>query len=515
MHIWLNTSFGSNDDTLSGDCEKDCPIDCDCVLMTDSLLSAHVWNEQQIRTLVLQCVPFLHTQACAPERWLVCSPTGTGQIAVLDAEAMQLLQHFALPTTLAQVVQAAPHWGGTQKIERMVTLFVNAGFVCADHDVPAPAWGESTQLAAWIHLTNECNLRCSYCYLDKTSEHMEDDTARKSVDAVFRSASKHAMRQVKLKYAGGEASLHMRNVLALHDYAVQVAQEYGIGLQAVLLSNGVALSQRVIDALRERQIRVMISLDGLGEFHDNQRVFASGLGSSRYVLRTIERLIASDFAPHISITVSQRNLAGLPDLMQYILEHDLSFSISYYRENSCSAHLVDLQFEEQQLIVAMKAAFKTIEQRLPRRSLLSNLLDRTDLSTAHSHTCGVGRNYLVIDQHGGIAKCQVDIKRTITTISADDPLQIIRADRSGIQGLAVDQKQGCRTCEWRNWCTGGCPLLTYRATGRYDVQSPNCGIYKALFPEVVRLEALRLLRYVLPLSAEQGRATGEAALLSL
>lgn len=512
---WLD----AEDNTFSGDCDGDCDCDCHSATQTDAQLSTPLWDEQHFQTLVLQCAPSLHIQPCAQACWLVCSPAGTGRIAVVDAEARQLLQHFAQPTTLAHVAQAVPQWQQAQ-ITRMATLFLALGFLCTEHEkkASAPGAGESTpstQLAAWIHLTNACNLRCSYCYLDKTSEHMEDETVRRSIDAVFRSARKHGMRSVKLKYAGGEASLHMRNVLAVHDYAVQVARDSNISLKAVILSNGVALSQRVIDALKERQIRVMISLDGLEAFHDSQRVFANGRGSFRYVLRTIERLIASDFPPHISITVSQYNLAGLPDLMQYILEHDLSFSVSYYRENACSAHLADLQFAEQQMITAMKALFKTIEQRLPRRSLLSNLLDRTDLSTAHSHTCGVGQNYLVIDQHGGIAKCQVDIKRTITTIAADDPLQIIRQDRSGVQGLAVAQKQGCQTCEWRNWCTGGCPLLTYRATGRYDVQSPNCGIYQALFPEVVRLEALRLLRYTRPYSPGQGRSTAEAALISI
>jgi hypothetical protein len=37
--------------------------------------------------------------------------------------------------------------------------------------------------------------------------------------------------------------------------------------------------------------------------------------------------------------------------------------------------------------------------------------------------------------------------------------------------------------------------MAYRKTGRYEAKSPNCEIYKALFPEVIRLEGLRLLRY--------------------
>ena len=122
------------------------------------------------------------------------------------------------------------------------------------------------------------------------------------------------------------------------------------------------------------------------------------------------------------------------------------------------------------------------------------------MSVRHDNTCGVGKNYLVIDQDGGVAKCPMQIKDTVATIYADDPLQAVRDDREGIQGLVVDEKEGCRTCDWRYWCTGGCPLLTYRATGRYDVKSPNCGIYQALFPAALRLEALRLLQYERPLA---------------
>jgi uncharacterized protein len=354
-------------------------------------------------------------------------------------------------------------------------------------------------LTAWIHITNDCNLRCDYCYLDKTREDLPDDVGRRAIDAVFRSALKHHIHNIKLKYAGGEASLHMKALTALHDYATRLAQEHDIELEAVILTNGVVLSQRTITSLKERHIAVSISLDGLGLYNDSQRSFINGHGSSYYVLRTINRLLVNAVKPHISITVSQRNLDGLPELLSYVLEHDLSFSLNYYRENECSAHIDDLRFADTQIIAAMRSVFKVVEGNLPGRSLLSCLLDKAKLHASHTHTCGVGKNYLVIDQRGGVAKCQADIRHTVATIDQADPLQAIRDDLTGVQGLAVDQKEGCRTCTWRYWCTGGCPLLTYKVTGRYDVQSPNCSIYKALFPDVLRLEAQRLLRYEAPL----------------
>jgi len=89
----------------------------------------------------------------------------------------------------------------------------------------------------------------------------------------------------------------------------------------------------------------------------------------------------------------------------------------------------------------------------------------------------------------------MQIHKSVTNVHVVDLLALIRADRLGIQNLPVMEKEGCKTCEWKHWCAGGCPLETHRVTGRYDVKSPNCNIYKVLFPEALRLEGLRLLKY--------------------
>lgn len=53
--------------------------------------------------------------------------------------------------------------------------------------------------------------------------------------------------------------------------------------------------------------------------------------------------------------------------------------------------------------------------------------------------------------------------------SCGRPVGCHSCDEIGIQNLPVEEKEGCRTCEWKYWCTGGCSLATHRATGRYDV----------------------------------------------
>ena len=91
-----------------------------------------------------------------------------------------------------------------------------------------------------------------------------------------------------------------------------------------------------------------------------------------------------------------------------------------------------------------------------------------------------------------MAQCQIHLGDGKTFNGADDPLKLIA--QGSIPVISVDDKEGCKECAWRYRCTGGCPLETYRATGRFDVQSPHCNIYTALFPEALRLEGLRLMK---------------------
>jgi uncharacterized protein len=404
---------------------------------------------------------------------------------VIDRDLRDSLLACTWPAPVGRLAAELPR----ELIER---LFALGALV---DEAPEPAPPPSETLVAWLHVTNACNLRCTYCYLHKTDEAMTAETGRAAVDAIVRSAVKHGYRAIKLKFAGGEASLNFALVWELHAYAQELAAARGLDLSAVVLSNGVGLTRASLLELKRREIGLMISLDGFAADHDAQRVFANGRGSFQVVSRTIARALELGLRPDISVTVSGRTAGGLAALMDWLLERDLPFSLNFYRENDCSAGFGELQLDERRIVEGMLAAFRAIERRLPERGLLGALVDRANLDAPHSKPCGVGENYMVIDQRGAVAKCQMEIERPVTSVHAADPLGLIREDTIGVRNLPVQEREGCRDCAWRLWCAGGCAVATFRATGRYDVQSPNCNIYRALYPEAVRLEGLRILRY--------------------
>lgn len=424
---------------------------------------------------------------------MLFNPVGSGGVVVVNEPAHDIFRAFETPATVADVRRRL-HGRGAEVTEifrrlRQLQLIHPGG------QEPRPEFHPGRVLTAWLHVTNGCNLRCPYCYLEKSPQPMDEATGRAAVAAVMRSAVANGFPEVKLKYAGGEASLNHRLVVTLHDYARELAAESGLALRATLLSNGVRLPDSLIQACMAAGIKVMISLDGIGDQHDVQRPFASGRPSFRFVERTIGELIAQGHPPHLSVTITNRNIAGIPDVVRFALERDLTFSLNLFRDNDCASGFADLRYQEQAMISTLLETFEVIEEFLPRWSVLGSILDRGQLLQPRQRSCGVGQDYVVIDQHGKVAKCHMEIERTLGDVFADDPLQLVRRDTTTALNLLVDEKEGCRDCTWRYWCSGGCSVATFRATGRYDVKSPNCNIYKAIYPRALRLEGLRLLKY--------------------
>ncbi|HEY1353682.1 MAG TPA: SPASM domain-containing protein [Ktedonobacteraceae bacterium] len=513
MKIWLDTSASRpavEGRGVPGGAEqaKNGERECEC---TPTRASSIVTRLAFARTRRFHLAASCRVLQCTAGRWLVCNPLSVGRVAVLDDKARQLLECFRQPASAEEVACLCTGIAPAQ-VARAVSIFWELGLFQGTHTL-APSSGPpgNDTLVAWLHVTNACNLRCQYCYVQKSTERMSEDIALRAVDAIFRSARQDGYMGVRIKYAGGEASLELRRVLAVHDYAVQQARARQIHLQGLLLSNGVALSGHTIEQLKKRDIAVTISLDGIAASHDVQRPMTRGGGSFAFVDRSIQRLLAQQLVPTISVTVTQRNLAGLPDLMAYILQRDVPFTLNFYRDNEHAQDREHLLCQEQAMIEALRTAFRVIEHSLPKRALLGALLDRTSAQGPHAHACGVGQNYLVINQQGGITRCHAAPEQQITTIASPHPLRVLQNSQQGPQQVPVEQKQGCRTCTWRYWCTGGCPLLTWQLTGRYDVQSPYCQIYQALFPDVLRLEALRLLQYEVPLDLAEGETSPAGA----
>jgi uncharacterized protein len=435
----------------------------------------------------------LSTLPISETHQVVFNPANPVRVAILNDAARQILNKMSSGKSVIELSGDFPDLEPAQihsTVEKLVflRLIEPQGSLTESPQIqPAPV------LTAWLHLTDRCNLRCDYCYLPHKLEDMSSQTGKEAIEATFRAAQKNGYQRVKLKFAGGEPFLRFDLMMDLQAHAKTLQAKSHLKLESVVLSNGTLLTPKRVAALKAAGIRLMISLDGLSEQPHPQRHDAAGCDSSAQALRGIEIALQSGLKPEISITVSARNADGLAQLVEWVLTRDLPFRLNFYRENDLSASMDSLALADEKIIAGMRAAFQVVEAHLPSHNLLASLLDRANLSAPHEKTCSASDDYIVFGPDGRVSQCPMLLNKSFGEPQAMEPLAFIRG-QAGLRNLPVQQKQACRSCQWRYWCAGGCPIMTHRATGSYAQKSPSCGIYQALFPQLLRLEGLRLLQ---------------------
>jgi len=444
------------------------------------------------RSTIAPGTPLIHSHVYSGDlpaqyTFMINSKENSGMV-VANQAARNFWQLFETPRSVNSLVD---HFG--PGVEDLALRLHQYGLLRA-YGTTKPLSRKAPQvLSVWMHVTNECNLRCSYCYINKSHEFMSRDVGIASVDAVIRSAKNSGFDTIRLKFAGGEPVLNFHLILELDTYAKQQATNFGLNYEGVILSNGVSLSEKHINALLSRNIRLMISLDGIGELHNNQRMFTNGVGSFAWVKRALNKLKSFGLTPFINVTVTGTNVAGLPNTVGFLLEENLPFTLNFYRDLGDMSE--KLWIENENLTHYLLKAFERIEKNLPPYSLLGILLDRSNLSQLRNKACGVGDSYMAINHHGQIAKCHALMDRPLTSVHDLNPVMKLKLDQTQFQNISIDEKDGCRDCRWRYWCAGGCPLLTHTNTGRSDMRSPFCDVYQAVYPALLRLEGLRLMQY--------------------
>lgn len=344
---------------------------------------------------------------------------------------------------------------------------------------------EHRTLTAWLHVTNACNLRCSYCYVSKDDMAMDESTGRAVLDSIFRTTADHGFRAVKLKYAGGEPTLNFDLVRFLHRWAGLLAEQQGVELHETLLTNGVVLPEEVLDFVSAAGMRLALSLDLSRQAHDARRSSAAGQRTFEQICHNMERAIQRGLRPYLSITLSGTSDEESAESVGLALEWDLPFNLNFVRP-------ADGRPDERTLaglVASVRAAFARIEAHLPQYSLLG-ILDRADFSRSHRHPCGAGHSYLVIDHLGRLSPCQMELRRPVGALDGD-PLETLY---TAFPCPPVEDRPTCANCIWRYGCAGGCPWLARRA-GNVCNPSPYCAVYRALFPDLLRLEGLRLLKW--------------------
>ncbi|HET9639594.1 MAG TPA: cyclophane-forming radical SAM/SPASM peptide maturase YhhB [Allosphingosinicella sp.] len=162
-----------------------------------------------------------------------------------------------------------------------------------------------------VKVASRCNLDCDYCYVYHHADqawrsmprHLSADDRAAFANRLAEYASEVGLKRAAVIFHGGEP------LLAGSDHIVEFARDLrsavgpDVELEVGMQTNGLLLTDEVLDALEAERISVSLSLDGPRQVNDLHRTTRRGRSSFDKVEAALERLKArpNTFAGVISV----------------------------------------------------------------------------------------------------------------------------------------------------------------------------------------------------------------------
>lgn len=364
----------------------------------------------------------------------------------------------------------------------------------ADIYQPVGEWGDGKVQNLDFIVTEDCNLRCKYCYVcHKTSEHIMDfDTAKIFIDYVL--DDKFIKEPaVILSFIGGEPLLEVELIDRIVDYfktkTYEMNHEWSWNYRLSITTNGVNYNTPAVQKFikkNKNKMSLTITIDGTKQKHDLQRVFPDGSGSYDIVQKNIP-LYLKQFYGTTKVTFAH---ADLPLLKESII-HLFKMGI---REVSANVVFENVWKEQDDVIFEKQLkslADEMIDSELYRtcyvsffNDLIGRPIEKDELQMA---PCGTGR-MLSLGPNGKIYPCMrykdyslESGKEEITIGDVVNGIDFDKVMRFRLASYQLQLDDECIHCEIASGCQ-------YCQGQNYDAASSNtnferskyiCKMYKA------------------------------------
>jgi len=348
--------------------------------------------------------------------------------------------------------------------------------------------GETVVKALCLHVAHDCNLRCKYCFgktgnFGMTRELMPLEVAKAAIDFLLEKSGQR--RNLNVDFFGGEPLLNFDVVKAAIDYCDERAEDLGKRVDFTITTNCLLLDGEVASFLNERDILVVLSIDGRRDVNDRMRIMPGGQGSYEHVAQNLVNFIQTK-DPHsyyVRSTYTRHNLDFASDVLHLA---DLGAkSISAEPVISSGDREYSIRQED---IGVIEAEYENltrlfVERHREGRGFLFyhfNIdLDGGPCLKRRLSGCGAGTDYLAVSPGGDIYPCHQFVGKPEFKMG-----DVFRGDidseiSAKFRDAHVYNKDGCASCWARFICSGGCHAAAYGSSG--DILIPDkvaCALQK-------------------------------------
>ena len=170
-----------------------------------------------------------------------------------------------------------------------------------------------------LFATDQCNLRCRYCYADagKNNRKMHIETAKAAIDLVANNAGLAGLSQFALGFhGGGEPTLAWDLVSGAVDYAREVADKKGLDVEIFAATNGMFNKQQR-EFILKKFTNLNISIDGPADIQDYNRPKVDGSGSLATIKDNLQFLDEHKFPYGIRATITRKDVHRMAEIVRW------------------------------------------------------------------------------------------------------------------------------------------------------------------------------------------------------
>ncbi|WP_273326184.1 PapB family radical SAM/SPASM ranthipeptide maturase [Vallitalea guaymasensis] len=338
-----------------------------------------------------------------------------------------------------------------------------------------------------LMVSQECNLRCSYCYGGDGEYNlrgkMKYEVAKKAVD-YFVSHSKKD--KLNICFFGGEPLLNFDLIKKIVAYTKELENELNREFTFSMTTNGTVINKEIERFIIEHDFSVTISIDGDSTAHNSNRFYGNKKGCYDDVIKNTAGLREMDkLSARATLTSNNTNVFNILDHLIDLGFNKVTWSPAMnMMTKKDMGELIDSQKKVISKVGELINAGNVEEAK--KYSQIIKLFKKIHKDGIRLKACGTGTNMIAVGIEGDIYPCHrfVGISPIkIGNIFNDTPC----SNPQFYKSIDVREMEECHNCISRNICLGGCPQVTYEANHNKNIPKETlCDYNRETLIQIIR-----------------------------
>ena len=337
----------------------------------------------------------------------------------------------------------------------------------------------------WLHVSDACNLTCLTCYQD-SGKAISQDLTLEEITNLF-----SHMRMFKPENLPQAVILTGGEPLLRSDIWDICKKGKNFDLKIGLLTNGMLITEEVAQKIKIHANEVQISLDGMQHSNDMIR----GKGSFQKIMDGISALLDVGVIPGVAIVATNLNYAEIPVLVQFLLDLNITRiqirPLIYRGRGAVNRSRLAMTCKEYQSLI--ECIYEKGFSSHPDLLNVERFAQSIQTPANNARGCSAGWRMVSISTTGEVYPCiAAHIPEFLFGSIREKSFEDIWKNSKELdvwRTFDVNMSAHCGTCDWRNFCGGGCKLSAFLRCNQITAGDQYCEALKNLYHFTLLREA--------------------------